>query len=65
MRVMVPPEGMRVTGEKVRVTDTQDKRAIRSDEAMANETDDADATTSWNIVIGTLNHTEYSLTLVQ
>ncbi len=45
MRVMVPPEGRRVAGEKVRVTDTQGKRAIRSDEAMTNDTDDADATT--------------------
>ena len=62
MRVMVPPEGRDVTGEKVRVTDTQGKRAIRSDKAMANDTD-----ACWRkdeiIVVGTLNQMECSLKL--
>ncbi len=39
MRVMVPPEGMDVTGVKPRVTDTEDFPEIRSDDAMTNDTD--------------------------
>ena len=37
--MMVPPEGRRVVGVKERVTGTEDLPAMRSDEAMANDTD--------------------------
>jgi hypothetical protein len=40
VRVMVPPEGIGVVGVKARVTGTDDLPAMRSDEAMMNDTDE-------------------------
>ena len=50
--MMVPPEGMDVTGVKVRVTDTHVLKARRSDVAMTNEsiaTLVADVIEHWNV----------------